>query len=444
MTVSRTVCLGFLAVIAAGTFVLLLPFSQTDGTWGNLITALFTATSAVCVTGLSVVDVGRDYSAFGQLSIALMAQIGGLGYMTATTFLLLLLGRKFRLREKLAIHQSLDTPGISGLRQLIKSIIAVTLLVELTGIFLLWSVFWPDYGPYQGLWFAIFHSISAFNNAGFSLLPDSFVNYQTNVLLNFAISLLIIVGGIGYQVIMEFYLWSKNLIRQSSKRFVFSLHFKIVTSTTVFLLVLGTLAFLATEFNNPATLGGLNFGDKLILTWFQSVTTRTAGFNSVNLSEMTQTSLFITIAFMFVGASPGSTGGGLKTTTLRILLVSTWAILRGKEDVLCYQRKIPITLVLKAVGLVVASITTVIGCTILISLVEPDQEFLPILFEAVSAFATVGLSIGVTAQASLWTKLILIPTMFIGRVGVLLLMSALLGDPTPSTVNYPEEDLLVG
>jgi trk system potassium uptake protein TrkH len=444
MTVPRTVCLGFLAVITIGTLGLLLPFAHGNGAWGDPIIELFTATSAVCVTGLSVVDVGQYYSGFGQLLIVVMAQVGGLGYMTATTFLLLLLGRKFRLRDKLAIHQSLDTPGISGGRQLIKSIIALTLMFEITGILLLWLVFQPDYGPLQGFWFAVFHSVSAFNNAGFSLFPDSLIQYRLNPLLNFAMSLLIIMGGIGYQVIMEFYLWLRDRLEGSAERVVFSLHFKLVTSTTIFLLLLGTVAFLATEFNNPETLGLLPLGGKLLAAWFQSVTTRTAGFNSLDLSQMTVTSLFITIAFMFVGASPGSTGGGLKTTTLRLLVMSTWAVLQGKEDVLGYQRKIPITLVLKAVGLVVASIATVIGCTILISLAEPQQEFLPILFEAVSAFATVGLSIGVTANASLATKLILIPTMYVGRVGVLLLISALLGDPNPSTIHYPEEDLLVG
>ncbi|MEB3274214.1 MAG: TrkH family potassium uptake protein [Prochlorothrix sp.] len=444
MTISRSICLGFLAVITAGTLLLMLPLSHSNQEWGTLSTALFTATSAVCVTGLSVVDVGQHYSGFGQFCIALMAQVGGLGYMTATTFLLLLLGRKFRLRDKLAMHQSLDTPGISGMQHLVRSIIGLTLMVEILGVLLLIPVFEPDYGLGQSLWLAIFHSISAFNNAGFSLLPNSFVDYATDPLLNLAISLLIIIGGIGYQVLLELYLWLRDRLSHSPSRFTFSLHFKIVTSTTLFLLGLGTIAFFLTEFRNSATLSSLGLGEKLLVSWFQSVTTRTAGFNSLNLAQMTTTSIFITIAFMFVGASPGSTGGGLKTTTLRVLLMCTRAVLQGKEEVLCYQRKIPTSLILKAIGGVVASLATVIVVTILISLTEPTQEFLPIFFEAVSAFATVGLSIGITAKASLGTQMILIPTMYVGRVGVLLLMSALLGDSPPSTVHYPEEDLLVG
>lgn len=445
MTISRSICLGFLAVITVGTLLLMLPFSHSSNEWGTLSTALFTATSAVCVTGLSVVDVGQYYSGFGQLCIVFLVQVGGLGYMTATTFLLLLLGRRFRLRDKLAMHQSLDTPGISGMQHLVRSIIGLTLMVEILGVFLLLPVFEPDYGLGQGLWFAIFHSVNAFNNAGFGLLPTSFITYATNPLLNFAVTFLIIVGGIGYQVLLELYLWLRDRLSQSPSRFIFSLHFKIVTSTTFLLLGVGTIALFLTEFQNPATLGPLSLGYKLTAAWFQSVTARTAGFNTLDLSQMTITALFIMIALMFIGASPGSTGGGLKTTTLWVLLMSTRAVLQGKDEVLCYQRKVPTSLILKAIGSVVASLLTVILSTILMSLTQSkDTEFLPILFEAVSAFATVGLSIGVTAKASLGTQMILIPTMYVGRVGVLMLMSALLGDTPPSIVHYPEEDLLVG
>jgi len=445
MTISRSICLGFLAVITVGTLLLMLPFSHSSNEWGVLSTALFTATSAVCVTGLSVVDVGQYYSGFGQLCIVFLVQVGGLGYMTATTFLLLLLGRRFRLRDKLAMHQSLDTPGISGMQHLVRSIIGLTLMIEILGVLLLLPVFEPDYGLGKGLWFAIFHSVNAFNNAGFGLLPTSFITYATNPLLNFTVTFLIIVGGIGYQVLLELYLWLRDRLSQSPSRFTFSLHFKIVTSTTFLLLGVGTIALFLTEFQNPATLGPLSLGYKLTAAWFQSVTARTAGFNTLDLSQMTITALFIMIALMFIGASPGSTGGGLKTTTLWVLLMSTRAVLQGKEEVLCYQRKVPTSLILKAIGSVVASLLTVILSTILMSLTQSkDTEFLPILFEAVSAFATVGLSIGVTAKASLGTQMILIPTMYVGRVGVLMLMSALLGDSPPSIVHYPEEDLLVG
>ncbi|AFY31089.1 TrkH family potassium uptake protein [Calothrix sp. PCC 7507] len=444
MTVSRTVCLGFLAVIAVGTILLMMPFSTSSGTWNNLIVALFTSTSAVCVTGLSVVDPGTYFSFWGQLFIALLAQIGGLGYMTSTTFLILLIGRKFDMRQKIAIQQSLDRPGMSGSTQVIRSIIATTLIFEITGVFLLLIAFVPDYGWSQGLWLAIFHSINAWNNAGFSLFKDNLIGYQSSGLVVFTITGLIIFGGIGYQVILEMYLWMRDRLLKKTGSQVFSLDFKVAISTTLILLALGTIAFLCIEIRNPQTFGGLNFQNQLLVAWFQSVTPRTAGFNTIDIGKMTTAGLFIMIALMFIGASPGGTGGGIKTTTLRVLTSCTKAILQGKEEVLLYDRKIAISLILKAVGVLVGSVATVIIATTLIALTDPKLDFIQILFEVVSAFATVGLSTGITGSVSVAAKLILIATMYLGRVGVLLLMSAILGDPRPSRIHYPEENLLVG
>ncbi|MBE9207829.1 ATPase [Nostoc sp. LEGE 06077] len=444
MTVSRTICLGFLAVITVGTILLMLPISTSDGTWNNLVVALFTSTSAVCVTGLSVVDPGTYFSFWGQLFIALLVQIGGLGYMTTTTFLILLIGRRFDMRQKIAIQQALDRPGMQGSAQVIRSIIATTLIFEITGIFLLLPVFVPQYGWTQGLWLAIFHSVNSWNNAGFSLFKDNLIGYQTSVLVVFTVTTLIIFGGIGYQVILEMYLWLRDRLLRKNTCLVFSLDFKVATSTTIILLAVGTIAFLCIEFRNPETFGKLDLGGQLLLAWFQSVTPRTAGFNTIDISKMTTAGLFITIAMMFIGASPGGTGGGMKTTTLRVLTSCTKAILQGKEDVLLYDRKIAINLILKAVGVLVGSVATVVLSTIIISLTDPTLDFIQILFEVVSAFATVGLSTGITASISIAAKLILIITMYIGRVGVLLLMSAVLGDPRPTRIHYPEENLLVG
>ncbi len=444
MTAPRTICLGFITVILSGAFLLALPFSSTASGWGDFVTALFMSTSAVCVTGLAVVDPGTYYTFVGQLFLLILVQIGGLGYMTATTFLLLLLGRKFGLKEKIAIQQSLDRQGMSGVVQLVKSIIAVTLILELTGAFAMLPVFAPQYGFRQGLWLSVFHSVSAFNNAGFGLFRDNFIGYATSLPINIVIPLLIILGGIGYQVIMEMYLWMRDRLTGSKERLVFPLNFKIAVSTTLFLLLSGTLALLLIEFENPNTFGNFNFGQKLMIAWFQSVTPRTAGFNTIDYGQMTTAGLFLTTLLMFIGASPGGTGGGIKTTTFRILFSSTKSVLEGKEEVLCYQRRIPITLILKAVGVVFGSLSTVIVATILISLTDPKIDFIRVFFEAVSAFATVGLSTGITASISTMAKLILIATMYIGRVGILLLMSAVLGDPTPTSIHYPEENLLVG
>ncbi|MBF2067911.1 MAG: ATPase [Calothrix sp. C42_A2020_038] len=444
MTVSRTICLGFLAVIIIGAILLMMPFSTSSGTWDDPIVALFTSTSAVCVTGLSIVDPGTYFSFWGQLFIALLAQIGGLGYMTCTTFLILLIGQKFNLRQKIAIQQALDRPGISGSRQIIRSIIATTLIFEITGIFLLLIAFVPKHGWNQGLWLAIFHSVSAWNNAGFSLFKDSLVGYQTSPLVVFTITGLIIFGGIGYQVILEMYICVRDKIQKKQIKRVLSLDFKVAITTTFMLLIIGTIAFFLVEVKNPQTLSNFNFSDKLLLAWFQSVTPRTAGFNTIDIAGMTNAGLFITIALMFIGASPGGTGGGIKTTTLRVLTSCTRAVLQGKEEVLLYERRISLTLIIKAVGVLIGSIATVIIATILIALTDPEVPFIQLLFEVVSAFATVGLSMGITASVTTGAKLILIATMYIGRVGVLLLMSAILGDPSPSRVHYPEENLLVG
>ncbi|AUC62215.1 Na+-dependent K+ uptake sysem subunit KtrB [Cyanobacterium sp. HL-69] len=443
MTIARTICLGFLAVISVGTILLLLPFSTVEPGWGNFTTALFTSTSAVCVTGLIVVDTGSYYTFWGQLFILCLIQIGGLGYMTTTTFLILLIGRKFDFREKLAIKESFDRPFLHGSKNLLTSVFATTIALETLGSLTLFFVFQQDYGNRESLWLAIFHSISAWNNAGFSLFEDSLTQYQTSIPLNAIICFLIIFGGIGYQVIIEFYLWLREIINVSSKReYRFSLNFRIVISTTIFLLISGTIFFFITEYNN--LLIDFSLSDKILLAWFQSVTTRTAGFNSIDLGAMTIASLFLTIGFMFVGGSPSGTAGGIKTTTLRILFESTKTVLQGKQDVIAYEREVPSSLTLKAMAVVFGSTITVLVITFSISFIHPDFNFINIFFEVVSAFATVGLSTGITADLSGLAQILIILTMYIGRVGVLLFMSAILGDPRPTRIHYPEENLLIG
>lgn len=424
----------------------MLPISTASGAWNSPVTALFTATSAVCVTGLSVVDVGKFYSFWGQLFLVILVQVGGLGYMTATTVLLLLLGKRLGLRDKIAVQQSLDVQELSGLTGLLRSIIATTLLFELTGVILLMTVFLPQFRdqPRLALWQSIFHSVNAFNNAGFGLFSDNLVQYVTNPIVNFTVTGLIICGGIGYQVLMEIYLWGRDRLSRNPRRHTFSLNFRVATSTTIALLMVGTIAFFATEYHNPDTLGALSLPHKLMAAWFQSVTPRTAGFNTIDITKMTTAGLFITIAFMFIGASPGSTGGGIKTTTLRILLDCTKAVLQGKEVVLASKRQIPMALILKAISVLIGSILTVITATILIATTDPELNFINILFEVVSAFATVGLTAFGTGNLSVAGQLLIVVVMYIGRVGILMLMSAILGDPKPSFVNYPEENLLVG
>ncbi len=460
MTIARTICLGFLALIVIGTLLLMMPFATvTDAGIGNsFIVALFTSASAVCVTGLAVVDTGSYFSFWGQLIILFLIQVGGLGYMTTTTLLILLLGRKFDLRQKFAIQESFDRPFLQGSTiqesfdrpflqgssNLVRSIIATTMIFEITGIFLLLLVFVPQYGWSPGLWYAIFHSISAWNNAGFALFSDSLVGYSSDWIINLVIPGLIIFGGIGYQVIIEMYLYLNNVIKRKPERFCFSLNFKVVVSTTILLLIVGTVAIFLTELNNSETLAPFSFKDKLWAAWFQSVTTRTAGFNSIDLADMTTAGLFIIMGFMFIGGSPSGTAGGIKTTTFRIMYNTTKSVLQGKNQVVLYQREVPSTLILKAVAVVFGSAASIVFVTILIASIETEFNFLPILFEVISAYATVGLSTGITSSLAVASKIILVFTMYIGRVNILLLIAAIIGDPSPSSLQYPEENLLVG
>ncbi|HIK12683.1 MAG TPA: ATPase [Oscillatoriaceae cyanobacterium M33_DOE_052] len=444
MTVARRICLGFMAAILAGAILLTLPISLADGEWGSFVTALFTSTSAVCVTGLTVVDTGTYFSSFGQGVIALLIQIGGLGYMTASSFLLLLLGRKFRLRDKVALQQSFDKPGMAGVLELVRSIIIATLIIETAGVFLLMLVFKPEYGSGRGLWLSVFHSISAFNNAGFGLFPDNLMQYVTSPIINFTITALIILGGIGYDTIVESYRWVRDRLKGRSGRSIFSLQFKVATTTTLFLLIFGTVLCFSTEIGNPATLEPLSIGGQVMAAWFQSVTCRTAGFNTIDIGKMTAAGIFVSIILMFIGACPGSTGGGIKTTTARVLFNTTQAVIEGRTQVLCYQRQIPPELVLKAVGVFIGSLMVAAISSTLIAISDPTISPIAIIFEVVSAFATVGLSMGITASLSTFAKLVLVATMYIGRVGVLLLLSAILGEPTPTALRYPDEEILVG
>jgi trk system potassium uptake protein len=427
-----------------GAMLLMMPFSMVSGQWNDPIVALFTATSAVCVTGHVVVDTATYFSRLGQLVIMLLIQVGGLGYMTAMTFLLLLLGRRFGLKDKIAIQQALDRRTLHGSNQILKSIIATTLIFELTGAFLLLLVFVPDLGWSQGLWFAIFHSVSAWNNAGFGLFSDNLLGYRNSLLVNVVITWLIIFGGIGYEVIFEFYLIARGRLLRQRIKTVRSLNFQVAVSTTLLLLLGGTLAIWAIEIRNPQTLGSLSLREQLLAAWFQSVTARTAGFNTIDQSQLTIAGMFVTITLMLVGGSPGGTAGGIKTTTARLLASCTYAILQGQESVVIYRRQISNLLLLKAIAVTFGSLVTVVFATIMIAISDSQLDFINILFEVVSAFATVGLSTGITAGLTSFSKLVLVATMYIGRVGILLLMAAILGESPPTKLRYPAESLLVG
>ena len=442
MNIARTICLGFLCVILVGTMVLMLPIAGTSDTWNSPLVALFTSTSAVCVTGLSIVEIGTYFSFWGQLVIAIEAQVGGLGYMTLTTFLMLLLARKFDLGQKLSIKAVFDRSQAS--KSLITSIISTTLIFEILGAICLFPIFVDRYGIGQGLWYAIFHSISAWNNTGFTLFKDNSIGDVDSMLLAMIVSGLIIFGGIGYQTIVELYLAIRHRLLRQPGRFFWSLNFKVVVSTTILLLVVGTVAIFLTEHRNHATIADLDVGQQLVTAWFQSVTSRTAGFHTIDPSKMTVASILVTIGLMFIGASPSGTGGGIKTTTFGILASTTYAALQRKSTVVMFARSISTELLIKAVAVVFASASVIILATMAILLGDSHFGAIPVLFEVVSAFANVGLSLGITARLSEFNQLILVVTMYTGRVGILLLISALFGTAKPSAVKYPADNLWVG
>ncbi|MCK4259234.1 MAG: Trk family potassium uptake protein [Halanaerobiales bacterium] len=425
---------GYFVVILLGTMCLMLPFSMVDGMGLNLIDALFTATSATCVTGLIVVTTGTAFTLFGQLVIMILIQIGGLGIMTMSTAFALIIGRKITLRQRLIIQEDLNQNGISGLLRLIQYILAVTFAIEGTGAILLFTRFIKDYPAGKAIFYAIFHSVSAFNNAGFDLFGNSLESFVGDPLINLTVISLIVIGGLGFAVLAEFI----------KKRKLTSLHAKMVVSTSLILLLVGWFAFMGLEYTNSATLGNLNFGEKLLGSLFLSVTTRTAGFNTVPTGALRESSLFLVMILMFIGASPGSTGGGIKTTTIGALFSGLWATIKGKNDVEIFGRRLDDTIIYKSFTILLLSLMLVLLVTLILSVTE-DIPLLNVLFETISAFGTVGLSTGYTAALSKIGRFLITITMFAGRVGPLTLAVAMSEvNKKKAKFHYPKEKIMVG
>ncbi|MEK3883543.1 TrkH family potassium uptake protein [Paenibacillus sp. PL2-23] len=428
--------IGFAAIIAAGALLLALPVSSADGESVGLLDALFTATSAVCVTGLTVIDTGTSFSLFGQYVIMLLIQIGGMGFMAYGVIIALLLGKRIGLKHRVFIQESTKSTSIKGLVKLVKAIVLITFSFEAAGAALLWLRWMPELGAGQAAYYAVFHAVSAFNNAGFGLWPDSLVGYAGDPIVNLAITSLFIMGGIGFIVIVDVYRkrsWSR-----------FSLHTKIVLLITAMLSGGGFLVILGLELLNPAVFGALSWPEKLWAAYFQSVTTRTAGFNTVDLTGMLAASQFLMIFLMFIGASSGSTGGGIKTNTFMVLLVAMYSSIRGRRQIHVFNRRISTEIVLSALSVIIISLGLVLTVSFLLSITEAGQPFLSLLFEATSAFATVGMTIGVTPELSPIGKIIIICTMFAGRLGPLTLAYALASRQRDSKIGYPEEKVLIG
>lgn len=445
---TQILVLGFMMLIALGTFLLNLPIASQNGESIGFIDALFTATSAVCVTGLVVVNTAAHWTVFGKAVILLLIQVGGLGFMTIATTLFMILGRKISLKDRLLIQEALNQSTLSGMVRLTRNIIFGTLLIEGVGALLLSIKFVPEHGL-KGLAYGLFHSISAFCNAGFDILGDSSLSpYLGDVIVNFTIMMLIILGGLGFTVWVDVIKVSKEQIGGGFKiRKWFNkmtLHTKLVLVISSSLIVGGFIFFLAIEGFNDATLGQLPWNERILGALFQSVTTRTAGFNTMPLDKMTDASKFVSILFMFIGGSPAGTAGGVKTVTIGVLLIEVISVVRAKQDTEAFGRRIPQSTIKRALAVIMISLLVVMSVTTILTLTEVGS-FMDILFEAVSGFATVGLTLGQTAKLSTLGKLVMSVTMFIGRLGPITMAVAFsLRNRKHLNIKLPEEKVMVG
>ncbi|PRX25285.1 trk system potassium uptake protein TrkH [Orenia metallireducens] len=435
LTPARFLTMGYLIVISIGAFLLSLPMATVNGQGLNLVDALFTATSATAVTGLIVVDTATYLTRFGQSVVLLLIQIGGFGFMTTSTLFALLLGRKITFRERIIIREELNHFSLSGVIKLARYVIVLTLAIELSGALLLFFKFKNNLPLSQAIFFSVFHAISAFCNAGFALFSNSLENFIGDYYINFVITTLFILGGLGFAVIADLY---------QKRRFkALSLNSKLVLVTTLILILIGTIGIFLLELSNPDTFGELTLKDELISAYFQGVTPRTAGFNTIPIGKLTQGSLFLIIILMFIGASPGSTGGGLKTTTIGVLIVATYSLIIGKQDVELFKRRLSQITVYKALAVTIVSLLVIIMATLTLSITE-RFDFIHVFFETVSAYATVGLSTGITGDLSTIGRVLITIIMFTGRVGPLTLAMALGEREKNNKIRYPEEKILIG
>ena len=431
----RILALGFASLILLGALLLNLPLASKSGESIGFINALFTSASAVCVTGLVVVNTGVYWSTFGQVVIILLIQAGGLGFMTLATIGFLIIGKKITLKERLVIKEQLNQETMSGLVKLTKYVVFSTFIIEGIGALLLSTRFIPIYGLGKGIWFSIFHSISAFCNAGFDITGNSIVPFVGDFTINMTISALIIFGGLGFTVYIDI---TKN--RNFKK---FNLHSKLVIGITTLLIIFGMLIIFLIEKNNPLTLGPLSIKDKLISSFFQGVVPRTAGFNSVDIAGLYDTTVFIIIILMYIGGSPGSTAGGIKTTTFGTIILTTIGIIKGEKDVIAHKKRINDEVINRSLAIATIGITLIVFVAVILTITE-KATFLDVLFEATSAFATVGLTRGITPNLSNMGKIILTLTMYLGRVGPLTMAFAFAKKSKQGRFRYSEGNILVG
>lgn len=435
---TRLVPLTFLAAIALGTLVLMLPVSHTDNLSVPLLTALFTAVSAVCVTGLSVVDTAVYWSGFGQAVILILFQIGGLGIMTGATLLGMLVSNRMQLSQRLIAQSEIRSLGLGDVVDVLKMILIVTVSVELVvAVILTIDLHFSYNEPWlTALWNGVFHSVSAFNNAGFSTYSDSLMRFESSPVVVLSITSSLLIGGLGFPVLLE-------IFRQGSQTKTWSIHTRITLIGTAILLIGGTVAILAYEWSNPNTLGPLSWWDKFLGAFFHSATARTAGFNTLDIGEMHAVTLVVNYVLMFIGGGSAGTAGGIKVTTFFLLLFVVWAEIRGNADTTAFNRRIAYETQRQALAIVLLSAAVVSVATIILLSVTSFQ-LQDVLFETISAFATVGMTTGITPDLPPSGQLVIIVLMFIGRVGTITVAAALALRSSTTPYRYPEERPLVG
>ncbi|MEC0204282.1 TrkH family potassium uptake protein [Paenibacillus lautus] len=429
--------LGFAAIIFIGTALLMLPISTSTGEPLQFIDALFTSTSATCVTGLVVVDTGTTFSSFGEVVIMLLIQIGGLGFMTMATLFALALKRRISLKDRLILQEAMNQSSMEGIVRLIRRVLLYSLIIEACGAVIL-SIRWAFDMPLgQAIYYGVFHAVTMFNNAGFDLFGDfrSLTGYVYDPVVNVVVMFLIVSGGIGFIVLSD-------LIDFRKQRRL-SLHSKVVLTMTATLLLVGFVVILIFEFTNPRTLGSLNWGGKFFGALFQSVTPRTAGANTIDITGLRQATQFFIVILMFIGASPGSTGGGIKTTTFTIMVGAVIAMMRGREDIVMFRYRLAQERVLKALTIALLALLLVLTVSMILSTTE-EGDFLEILFETTSAFGTVGLSMGLTPDLTVFGKVLISITMFAGRLGPLTLAYALGPKKGKELYRHPEGKMIIG
>jgi trk system potassium uptake protein TrkH len=443
LTPAQLLILSFAGLVAAGTLLLSLPWASAGATRLPLHSALFTATSAVCVTGLIVLDTPTDLTTFGQVVVLLLIQAGGLGYMTFSTLVGVALGRRITLQERQTLVEGLNAFGPGEVVRFARGVFKVTAAIEITGAVIL-SAWWAGtYGIGRGIWLGLFHAVSAFNNAGFSLFSDNLVGAADEPLVLLTVSFLVILGGIGFFTILEV-----SSLRRRALRL--SVHSQLAIAGTAILLVGGTIAIYFFERDNLATLGSLPAGQAWLAAWFQSAVTRTAGFNSIAIGACQPSALFVMMILMFIGAAPGSTSGGVKVTTVGVLMAALWATARGETEASVFRRRIPQEQISRAFLICLVAFLAV-NALAAILLASEGRQLLPTLFEVVSAFATVGMSTGegtsplsLSGHFTVTGQLLIALMMFAGRIGPLTLLMAVARRSEASRVRYPEGKVLIG